>query len=650
MALHYRAEIDGLRAVAVVPVILFHAGYSLFSGGFIGVDVFFVISGYLITSIILKELEAGTFSFSSFYERRARRILPALFLVMICCIPFAWMWMMPLELKAFAVSMASVVVFASNIIFWRQSGYFDTAAELKPLLHTWSLAVEEQFYIVFPIALLLIWRFGRRVTVLSIAVVAAVSFLLCEYASHNHPSFNFYWAITRAWELMAGSLCVFATIRPNRARDDVLSAFGLALIIGSVFWFDNSTRFPSANALLPVGGACLIILFANKATFTARLLSIRPIVGIGLISYSAYLWHQPLFAFARIRAITEPSMWLMAGLALAVFPLAWLTWRYVETPFRSRGKLVTISRQRLVQVSMATAIAVTGFGVAGHLTWGFPNRLSASEAHAHDRVRVNHGLSVQCEGTFTLSDACRTSKNPSVLLWGDSFAMHLAGMLKSSTPPINFVQHTLTSCAPIITATAGLINSDTVRCSEFNKKVFDWLNNSPEIQLVILSSPFSGFAKGTVIDHASQSAIKGSEDVLSSQLIKTIRKINSLGKNVIVVAPPPGAGFDVGGCLRKSVQFGQDPHECEFQATKWTESTRSIYRALEAVRPHADIIWPHHWFCKDDFCNPIQDGIWIYRDAGHLSHEGSQWIGTTEKFRAVRSLIEKRSVTHLNSP
>ena len=298
MALQYRPEIDGLRAVAVVPVILFHAGFTLFSGGFIGVDVFFVISGYLITSIILRELEAGTFTFASFYERRARRML--------CCIPFAWMWMMPLELKGFAVSMASVVAFASNIIFWRQSGYFDTASELKPLLHTWSLAVEEQFYIIFPIALLLIWRFGRKASVLSIAAVAIGSLVLCEYASRYYPSFNFYWAITRAWELMAGALCAFQILKPKQTRDNTLAALGLTLIFVSIFWFDSSTRFPSVYALLPVVGACLIILFARMGTFTARLLSTKPLVAIGLISYSAYLWHQPLFAFARTRSFTAP--------------------------------------------------------------------------------------------------------------------------------------------------------------------------------------------------------------------------------------------------------------------------------------------------------------------------------------------------------
>ena len=190
MKLTYRPEIDGLRAIAVLPVILFHAGFTTFSGGFVGVDVFFVISGYLITSIIVKDVTAGTFSFWEFYERRARRILPALFLIMLCCIPFAWMWMMPHELEAFSSSVVSVCLFASNFLFWQQSGYFDTASELKPLLHTWSLAVEEQYYIIFPIAVLLLWRLGRRNVIWSIAPLAILSLAFSEYASRYYPSAN----------------------------------------------------------------------------------------------------------------------------------------------------------------------------------------------------------------------------------------------------------------------------------------------------------------------------------------------------------------------------------------------------------------------------------------------------------------------------
>lgn len=631
----YRPEIDGLRAIAVLPVILFHAGFSLFSGGFIGVDVFFVISGYLITSIILRELEAGAFTFASFYERRARRILPALFLVMLACVPFAWMWMMPAELKTFSNTLVSVLLFASNIRLWQQAGYFDTAAELKPLLHTWSLAVEEQFYIIFPIVLLLIWRFGRKISVAAIAAAAIISLVLCEYASRNHPIFNFYWAVTRAWELLAGALCAFVSVRPHRKRDNSLSAAGLLLILGSIFWFDNSTRFPSLNALLPVAGASLVILFASSGTIAARLLSMRALVGVGLISYSAYLWHQPLFAFARIRSVTEPSMWMMAALALLVFLLAWLTWKYVETPFRTGGNHAGVTRVRLMQISTATAVALAGFGVAGHVTGGFPNRVEADLHLSHERLRVNFGLNGECENKFTLSPKCKTKERPSFLLWGDSFAMHLADMLKSANPPIEFVQMTISDCSPLIAVSHASSFRDAIGCQHFNDQVFDWLQKSHDIKLVIISSPFAAIVDGKVRDNSSGANSNGSEALLASKLRETIRLIRATGREVYVVAPPPTAGFDIGQCLLKSKLFNGENKACQFEMSRLTEVTKRVYRALESITDMVPIVWPHKWICSQALCKPEQSGVWIYRDAGHLSHEGSAWIGRSKEFSRI---------------
>jgi peptidoglycan/LPS O-acetylase OafA/YrhL len=207
--MEYRREIDGLRALAVLPVILFHAGFTTFSGGFVGVDVFFVISGYLITTIILTELEQGTFSIVNFYERRARRILPALFVMMLACLPFAWFWLLPEDMKDFSQSLLAVSVFASNILFWRESGYFDSAAELKPLLHTWSLAVEEQYYMLFPLFLMATWRFGRRWILGSLIAVALASLALAQWGSLVKPAATFYLLPTRVWELLIGAFAAF---------------------------------------------------------------------------------------------------------------------------------------------------------------------------------------------------------------------------------------------------------------------------------------------------------------------------------------------------------------------------------------------------------------------------------------------------------
>ncbi|WP_290842792.1 acyltransferase [Henriciella sp.] len=308
----YRAEIDGLRAVAVIPVILFHAGFEVFSGGYVGVDVFFVISGYLITTILINEIENQKFSLVGFYERRARRILPALFFVMLVCIPFAWLWMLPSQLKDFSQSLIAVSFFGSNIFFWQESGYFAAAAEEKPLLHTWTLAVEEQYYIFFPLFLFFAWRFGKGRVFWMIVILAACSLLLSEWGWRNAPTANFYLAPTRAWELFAGSIAAFIVNKRGIQTSNFLSTIGFGAILLSIFLYDQNTPFPSVYALLPVGGTFLVVMSAGKETIVAKLLSIRILVGVGLISYSAYLWHQPLFAFARSECLTTHLMvsWL----------------------------------------------------------------------------------------------------------------------------------------------------------------------------------------------------------------------------------------------------------------------------------------------------------------------------------------------------
>jgi peptidoglycan/LPS O-acetylase OafA/YrhL len=342
LILKYRPEIDGLRALAVIPVILFHAGFHIFSGGFVGVDVFFVISGYLITSIILVEMEQGRFSLVNFYERRARRIMPVLFFVMAACFPFAWLYLMPVDMKDFIQSILAVSTFSSNILFWLESDYFDTAAELKPLLHTWSLAVEEQYYIFFPLFLMFTWRMGKTWIVTVLFVVFLLSLALGEWGSYKMPTAAFYLLPMRGWELLIGVFSAFYLSRhtPNAAYiglNNVLSLSGLALICFAIFAYDESIPFPGLYALVPTVGTVLIIVFAQQGTLVNRILSQKIFVGIGLISYSAYLWHQPIFAFVKYRSFTDPSAGLMLSLCLGVLVLAYLSWRFVEKPFRNKS-------------------------------------------------------------------------------------------------------------------------------------------------------------------------------------------------------------------------------------------------------------------------------------------------------------------------
>lgn len=382
--MQHRHEIDGLRAIAVIPVILFHAGFTVFSGGYVGVDVFFVISGYLITSIIISELESGSFSILRFYERRARRILPALFFVVLACIPLAWIWMIPSQFKEFADSIMAVTVFASNILFWRESGYFAAEAGEKPLLHTWSLAVEEQYYMLFPLLLIGLWRFGRNPVFYVILGMSAISLAASEWGWRNEPEANFYLAPTRAWELLAGSLAAFLQVgRPVRSHN-LLSVLGLGLIVFSIFYFDEDTPFPSAYALAPVVGTILVIRFGTSGTWVARLLSLKAFVGVGLISYSAYLWHQPLFAFARIRHLDEPSQLVMSALAILSLILAYFSWRFVEQPFRRKSGILVGSRAKLFSLVGVCSVALLAFGAFAHVKDGFEGRMDKYDVAGYE--------------------------------------------------------------------------------------------------------------------------------------------------------------------------------------------------------------------------------------------------------------------------
>ncbi|WP_181373184.1 acyltransferase family protein [Massilia glaciei] len=439
-----------MRALAVLPVVFFHAGFQTFSGGFVGVDIFFVISGYLITTIIISDMEKGAFSLADFYERRARRILPALYIVMFSCLGLAWVSLMPADLKSFAQSLIAVSGFGSNFLFWQAGGYFATAAELAPLLHTWSLAVEEQFYLIFPVFLMLAWGSGRRRTLLMLALVAVASLALAQWAAMNRPGAAFFLLPMRGWELLLGAFAAFhlkaGGREPHAWLGQLGGLLGLLLIVFAVLAFDKQTPFPGLYALVPTVGSVLILLFAGPQTLVGRLLGSQLLVGVGLISYSTYLWHQPLLAFAKHRYLSELDTTVSGVLIAASVALGYLTWRFVEAPFRDRRRF---GRRRIVGYSLAGS----AFFILVGSYWNFQD---GYKGHYYDTLSEQQKGRAQLIAAHTAYDmydfmfddgdcrfwgrtmtpelerrfgACAKRYGKAVLVFGDSHAMNLYNVM-----------------------------------------------------------------------------------------------------------------------------------------------------------------------------------------------------------------------------
>lgn len=488
----YRKEIDGLRAFAVLPVILFHAGMEVFSGGFVGVDIFFVISGYLITSIILAELEQNKFSIINFYERRARRILPALFFVIFTCLPLAWLSLLPIDLKSFSKSLIAVATFASNILFWQESGYFDPAAELKPLLHTWSLAVEEQYYVFFPLFLMFFWRFGKRWLIISLGLIFTISLIGAQLGAYTRPTGTFFLLPTRGWELLIGAFAAFylshaSDKKFNKHLREIAGWFGIFLILYAVFSYDKNTPFPGFYALIPTIGAVLIILFATQETVIGKFIGNKLFVSIGLISYSAYLWHQPLFSFARHNGISSFEKSTFYGLIILTFLLAAFSWKFVEAPFRNKSK---IKRNSVFWLSLLGTICLVSVGMYGQYKNGdlgqltpaqrdflnyFENEIPAwhyfTKYHIQEKYRTDcdfYDLASYRAGNNTkkpvaaISTSCFTKSNQAektIFIWGDSHAQQLYPGLKEALPAhINLLQVASSGCVAKIDAPKNLDN------------------------------------------------------------------------------------------------------------------------------------------------------------------------------------------------
>lgn len=655
----YRREIDGLRAVAVVPVVLFHAGFSLFSGGYVGVDVFFVISGYLITTILLSELHAGKFSIVKFYERRARRLLPALFLVMACCLPFAWLWLLPEDMVDFGQSLMSVVGFVSNLLFWREeTGYFNTAAELKPLLHTWSLAVEEQFYLLFPLALMLLWKLPRLGLFALLALVSVISLGIAEWGAHNQQAAAWFLLPTRAWELGIGALAAMhlrsKPLDPQAGGgfNQLMSLAGIGMIAWAIFFFDDNTPFPGVWGLLPVVGTALVILFATPATLGGKLLGTRVLVGIGLVSYSAYLWHQPLLAFARQRNIVELDLAVVWSLILATFVLAWLSWRYVETPFRHAA---TVSKKQVFAFSGAGMMAFFALGSVAWAANGFDGRVQGELAQSLLEASRQVGWSEQCWEELieqsSVKNACimgMQKENPDFALVGDSHAGSLVQILAeySKRKSLTGVDLTLRSC-PIIISSVSVDDVERGKCPEVSNSFRNSAVAGRLPSVLVLSSRWTlylerqrannhqgGKEPGEEVLFTSSKTDKlGYAEALSRDYVESINFLLAHGYKILLIYPVPEMGWNVPNYMIKKLHIHSDlmPQDASISHEVFQQRNARAYAALDAIGEHENLvrIYPEKLFCDtfiDGRCAAHVEGKSLYSDDDHLSKYGAELV------------------------
>lgn len=645
--MQYRTEIDGLRAIAVLPVIFFHSGLFGFTGGYVGVDIFFVISGYLITSIIQEDINNNRFSLIHFYERRARRILPALSIVLIFCTIMAFILMPANHLKSYSQSLISVATFSSNFFFYLTSGYFATVSDEKPLLHTWSLAVEEQYYIFFPILMTVFWSVGKKKLALFILSLSVSSLLL----SHNllfrqAVAANFYLIFSRAWELFAGSLIAIIGIQyfsRNKFAKEVFGAIGLILIIYSVFFFNKQTPFQHIYSLVPVFGTFLIIVYSDQATIIGQLLSNRLFVGIGLISYSLYLWHQPLFAFMRLKTIGEPGANMFLKAIVLTFIISYVSYRYIERPFRNNK---SISQKSIFRFSIASVLCFVMLGVSGHLLNGIKGRFKANAylktVHYSPKRTECHTVG---ENFLPPDHACRYfEKDVTWACFGDSHIVELAYALsKILEQKDKGVLHlSFSGCPPAL-----LFEAKRPGCSKWIEEALIYLENDDSIEKILLGFRHSYYLFGGQLDDYPNVPQVEATEIFSDSFRKNftgdarelywksfseiVRRLLQSGKKVYILYPIPelpthisiaSAPFSIFG-VKTMLDLVKSTH-----ANYYLTRHAFILSKLDTFqyRDHLQAIKPFEILCDSSYCPAAIHNTLLYFDDSHLSIEGSKLL------------------------
>ena len=654
MARRYRPEVDGLRAIAVLAVIFYHFALIQIPSGFLGVDVFFVISGYLITGNIEQDISSGTFKFKDFYARRARRILPVLYTVIICCLPFSWIWMFPTELREFAKSIIAVVLFSSNFYFYTTIGYFSPNVETMPLIHTWSLAVEEQFYLFFPIFMWLLRaaEFKKKLTLLLFLTTTSLSATV--WLAEIGGGMNFYLLPSRIFELGIGAIA--ATLSPHldvhrHAIRQSLATLGAVSIIVSFFIFGDATSLPGFWSLLPTLGTALVILFASEATLCGKILTLRPVVAVGRLSYSAYLWHQPVFSFYLLRFGQSKPVYSVLLLLLTLF-ISYFSYRYIELPFRNKE---SFSRNMFIGLAPLFAALLIIFGGVIESNKGFVNRWKEENVSMETWRNEPIPRERECVGTdstFVPPDkACiyNAVTMPEIAIWGDSHAAVLTNAIAEALAPIgkSLKQYAMYSCPPVLDVYTSPQNRTA--CPRFNQIVFDAILSDPNIKVVILSARWQMYTNGSYFNNGeggvtgtsqgyavmlrlNQTGMNGPQpQEFVSQLDAEITKLVENGKKVVLIAPIPEVGWRVPDRMEREIfRFGAvgRPQISTSYAVflKRTESfTRNMIKL--SVDPRILIFSPSDIVCNNSIANRCVaelNAIPIYKDDNHLSSFGSK--------------------------
>ncbi len=648
-AIRYRPEIDGLRCIAVLAVILFHAGFTPFSGGFIGVDIFFVISGYLITRIIQTEIEQRRFSFARFYERRVRRIFPALFVMALVTSVVALCLLTPVQLAQYGGSLVAMNLFLSNRFFYQQTGYFAPNVDEIPLLHTWSLSVEEQFYLVFPLFLITLARWWPHRVRGALVSVLLLSFALCVYREQTGKlDLGFFSTPSRIWELLLGCWLAAHEARHGRTRARAAGAWaaaGLLMTVVPVFAFGPTTGYPGWLTAIPVAGTALLLRHADASNGVGKLLGLRALVAIGLVSYSAYLWHQPVFAMALHATGQHAATEAQLGLIVLTLGLAYLSWRFVERPMRSQARVAT--RHIWTGAGLGSAVLVSA-GLLVNLGDGLPERfdldfsplraieLPAQEQHCR---ALFPGFEANCLASLTVEPGTPID----YLVLGDSHAQAFAAGLLARHPGLRVVAIGRDGCLPF----------DGVERFDVNEKIpceqaAEQLGRHPLAAAhTVLVARFAYYAHGSGFGRADTAGRRPRSihiqpqgqaertdphdypSVLADGLDATLQRLKSDGTTrVQLLLQPPELGFDPSNCLSFGLRV-REAHACTIARSDVQARQQSYRQALETVlarHPEVTVIDPTQVLCDARACSATASGKMLYRDDDHLSLDGAALV------------------------